>query len=671
MADPIMDLFEDTPLFNLDAIPDDSFSQGSSDPVEEALKLALGQVDPPAEPELTVNAGLNVPVAAPTIPDPVPVQVPTQQQLPVVTAQTVSIAAAPAVAPAPVDTVPQIQAQTTIPIVSNTSVATSSTVLLSSPLTVSSSPVTTTATTQLTQIITSSLHSRGTVLNQASPGQAQVKVGAAGVQRLLQSPNGPVKQMLLTSMPQHTQGQTLQQKVEGTAFTLYELFHSGCFEAITPAKEHKSMSPNIRTKKIHVLFDRAQVNLGESNGSGDHQDDGVRPWSTERNSSCYFLLYDLWSVFEEATPQPTRSVYKPDHPSTHLALSHLTLVILQTLLRKAEEKLKDGERILKEHDNIDSLMDDSLKQDDTQVGRLGSDLQVQVKKLVAALREITTRERQQVIERVHEDCSKVREEMSQMLSIQHYLASLLAETDPFLLIWAFQSDDTKLLADLNSPLFIPDTVSLDRKHILEDIESKYREFITATLRCLSELKRELLTSPLTLDTNTAHPLLSISDDLRLVTRVKNRLPCAAHPERFDHWPQVLAIQTFSSGTHYWEVEAEGFWDIAVCYRNIGRKGKEGNAFGNNKVSWSLTQQHDKKLAAWHNRRKTRLTYQMTGTRVAVAVDYGAGTITFSEVGPSGNLTHLHTFSTTFTEPVCLGFGLYKAELNSRISIVTV
>ncbi|XP_076600269.1 cerebellin 12 isoform X1 [Chaetodon auriga] len=346
-------------------------------------------------------------------------------------------------------------------------------------------------------------------------------------------------------------------------------------------------------------------------------------------------------------------------------------IILQTLLRKAEEKLKDGERLLKEHENIDCTMADSLKQDDTQVERLGSDLQVQVKNLVVALREITKRERQQIIERVHEDCSKVREDMSQTLSIQHYLAALLAETDPFLLIWAFQSDDTKLLADLNRPLFIPDIVSLDRKHILEDVESKYREFITATLRCLSELKRELLTSPLTLDTNTAHPLLSISDDLRSVTRVKNRLPCAAHLERFDHWPQVLTVQTFSSGTHYWELEAEGFWDIGVCYRTIGRKGKDGNAFGNNKVSWSLTQQHDRKLAAWHNRRKTRLVHQMTGNRVAVAVDYGTGTITFSEVGPSGNLIHLHTFSTTFTQPVCLGFGLYKAELNSHISLVKV
>uniref|UniRef100_A0A7N8WRH1 Chromodomain helicase DNA binding protein 8 n=1 Tax=Mastacembelus armatus TaxID=205130 RepID=A0A7N8WRH1_9TELE len=210
MADPIMDLFEDTPLFNLDPLPDNTFSQGSSDPVEEALKLALGQVDPPAEaeptPELMVNA--------------------------VATAQTVSIAATPTVATAPalVDSVPQIQAQTTIPMASNTSGATSSTVLLSSPLTVSSSPATNTTTTPHGKVIRvlsgtplkpgMSILQGGTVLNQTSPGQTQVKVGAAGVQRLLQSPNGPVKQVLLTSMPQQaqqTQGQPVQVQIPAQA----------------------------------------------------------------------------------------------------------------------------------------------------------------------------------------------------------------------------------------------------------------------------------------------------------------------------------------------------------------------------------------------------------------------------------------------------------------------
>uniref|UniRef100_A0A8C4I647 Chromodomain helicase DNA binding protein 8 n=1 Tax=Dicentrarchus labrax TaxID=13489 RepID=A0A8C4I647_DICLA len=147
MADPIMDLFEDTPLFNLDALPDDSFSQGSSDPVEEALKLALGQVDPPAESELTVNTGLNVPVAVPTIPDPAPVQVPTQQPVPVVTAQTVSIAAAPTVAP-----LTQITHHgKVIRVLSGTPLKPGMSILQG-----------------------------GTVLNQASQGQAQVKVGADG-----------------------------------------------------------------------------------------------------------------------------------------------------------------------------------------------------------------------------------------------------------------------------------------------------------------------------------------------------------------------------------------------------------------------------------------------------------------------------------------------------------
>ncbi|KAF7648394.1 hypothetical protein LDENG_00157570 [Lucifuga dentata] len=282
MADPIMDLFEDTPLFNLDALPDDSFSQGSSDPVEEALKLALGQVDPPAElehtltPELTVTtAGFGVPLAVPTVPDSAPVQVPTQQTVSVIPPQTVSIAAAPVQISSPVDTVPQIQAQTTLAIASN-----SSTVLLSSPLTVSSTLANTTATVstqqlaqithqltpqqlaaitqqaggkivilkspqgqaQVLQTVSGATGSAGgkvirvlssgplrpgmsilpgsTVLNQTSPGQGQVKVGAAGVQRLVQSANGPVKQVLLTSMPQQvqqTQGQTVQVQIPAQA----------------------------------------------------------------------------------------------------------------------------------------------------------------------------------------------------------------------------------------------------------------------------------------------------------------------------------------------------------------------------------------------------------------------------------------------------------------------
>lgn len=69
------------------------------------------------------------------------------------------------------------------------------------------------------------------------------------------------------------------------------------------------------------------------------------------------------------------------------------------------------------------------------MARLGSELQLQVQKLVLALGDITRTEREQRLERVKQDCCRVREDMSQTLGIQHYLASLLAEADPFLLIW--------------------------------------------------------------------------------------------------------------------------------------------------------------------------------------------------------------------------------------------
>lgn len=69
------------------------------------------------------------------------------------------------------------------------------------------------------------------------------------------------------------------------------------------------------------------------------------------------------------------------------------------------------------------------------MARLGSELQLQVQKLVLALGGITRTERERRLERVKQDCGRVREDVSQTLGIQHYLASLLAEADPFLLIW--------------------------------------------------------------------------------------------------------------------------------------------------------------------------------------------------------------------------------------------
>nr|XP_029503367.1 stonustoxin subunit beta-like [Oncorhynchus nerka] len=92
---------------------------------------------------------------------------------------------------------------------------------------------------------------------------------------------------------------------------------------------------------------------------------------------------------------------------------------------------------------------------------------------------------------------------------------------------------------------------------------------------------------LTLDPNTAHRNLSLSEGNRRVERVKEEQPYPDHPERFDHYTQVLCREGLT-GRCYWEVECSGLADIGVTYKGISRKG-DGSAseFGYNKKSWRL------------------------------------------------------------------------------------
>nr|XP_046263241.1 E3 ubiquitin/ISG15 ligase TRIM25-like [Scatophagus argus] len=172
---------------------------------------------------------------------------------------------------------------------------------------------------------------------------------------------------------------------------------------------------------------------------------------------------------------------------------------------------------------------------------------------------------------------------------------------------------------------------------------------------------------LMLDLDTASPFLGVSADFRAAERVKTKMDYPSSKSRFDEAPQILSARCFSTGTHVWEVEAEGYWDIAVSYRSIQRKSKNNSAFGNNALSWSLTHNGKGKLFAYHNREKTVLPGTLQGTQIAVMVDIEKGNITFSSVGST--ITQLHKFKAELTEPVCLGLGLYRVDPPSRVSIV--
>ncbi|KAK0140562.1 NLR family CARD domain-containing protein 3 [Merluccius polli] len=181
---------------------------------------------------------------------------------------------------------------------------------------------------------------------------------------------------------------------------------------------------------------------------------------------------------------------------------------------------------------------------------------------------------------------------------------------------------------------------------------------------------------LTLDPNTAHRELSLSEDYRKVMRVEEDQSYPDHPERFDSWPQVLCREALT-GRCYWEVERRGGGvGIGVTYRGITRRGEgHDNKLGYNNKSWRL-HCYDDRYSVWYNGSGTDIRLPPPdSTRVGVYLDRPAGSLSFYRVSPgvggsSDTLTHIHTFHTTFTQEDLLpGFGFgYRCGPGSSVSL---
>ena len=176
---------------------------------------------------------------------------------------------------------------------------------------------------------------------------------------------------------------------------------------------------------------------------------------------------------------------------------------------------------------------------------------------------------------------------------------------------------------------------------------------------------------LTLDPNTAHRHLSLSEENRKVTcRWREYQPYPDHPERFEDSNLVLCREGLS-GRCYWEAEWSGGVGvhIAVTYKGISRRGKVSDCLlGCNNKSWSL-QWGGNSYYAFHNKKSTGIPVPPSSSpRVGVYLDWPAGTLSFYTVS-SDTLTHLHTFHSTFTEPLYPGFWVYYYD--SSVSLCQV
>ncbi|XP_063062959.1 tripartite motif-containing protein 16-like protein [Engraulis encrasicolus] len=170
---------------------------------------------------------------------------------------------------------------------------------------------------------------------------------------------------------------------------------------------------------------------------------------------------------------------------------------------------------------------------------------------------------------------------------------------------------------------------------------------------------------LTLDPNTTHNHLKLSEGNRVAERVKMSQSYPDHPDRFNSVIQVMCSEATSTRC-YWEVEWSGNEVlIAVSYKGLKRKGNDNDVkLGFNMNCWSLLYQSSY-FYFYHNGKLSKLPRAQTPSRIGVYVDHRAGTLSFYSV--SDNRTLLHKVETTFAEPLYPAFWLSSYDCKIKLS----
>ncbi|XP_047435187.1 E3 ubiquitin-protein ligase TRIM21-like [Mugil cephalus] len=134
----------------------------------------------------------------------------------------------------------------------------------------------------------------------------------------------------------------------------------------------------------------------------------------------------------------------------------------------------------------------------------------------------------------------------------------------------------------------------------------------------------------TLDPDTAHPYLILSDDGKQVHcgDVRNNLP--DNPERFSTCPCVLGIKSFSSDRFYFQVQVKGKteWDLGVARESIDRK--EDIPLTPQDGYWTIWLRDGNEYKALAGP-SVRLSLGSRPEMVGVFVDYERGLVSFHDV----------------------------------------
>ncbi|XP_026087280.1 zinc-binding protein A33-like [Carassius auratus] len=256
--------------------------------------------------------------------------------------------------------------------------------------------------------------------------------------------------------------------------------------------------------------------------------------------------------------------------------------------------------------------------------------QTEVMEMIEERQKTAEKQEQELIEELEQEITELKMRNTELEQLSH-------TEDHLLLLQSYSSlcslTDTRSCSEISvKTQESRETLSRALTQLQDTLNSK---LIQTKLRWMQQYAVDV-----TLDPDTAHPDLILSDDGKQVRHgdIRQKLPDI--PKRFDFLVSVLGKVGFSSGRFYFEVQVKGKtkWNLGVVRESINKKGdiqlNPSNGY------WTVVLRNGNEYWAYGHT-TVSLSLRVKPQRVGVFVDYEEGLVSFYDVDSS---SHIYSFT---------------------------
>ncbi|KAM9386258.1 tripartite motif-containing protein 16-like [Pholidichthys leucotaenia] len=411
-----------------------------------------------------------------------------------------------------------------------------------------------------------------------------------------------------------------------------------------PFKKHKLINPSKNLQKNIC----------------SHHDEVMKIFCrTDQQSICYLCTMDEHKGHETVPAAAERTEKQKE-----LEVSRLKIH------QRIQDREKDVKVLQQEVEAINGSADKAVEDSE-----IFTEIICLIQKRCSDLKQQIRSQQETEVSRVKDLQEKLEQEISDLKRKDAELEQLLKTEDHNHFLHSYPSLSAFIESAHSSSIDVrPLSYFEDVTAAVSETRDKLQELLTETWTNISETVKEvnvLLSPPepktraeflkysceITLDPNTAHTQLLLSEGNRKVTKMTRPQSYSRHPNRFTGTSYQVLSRENVAGCCYFEVEwgGKGSGGVAVTYKNIGRESSSSRGcFGYNDESWSLYC-YKNNYTLYHNNARTSLS-DPGSSRVGVFLDHRAGLLSFYSV--SETMTLLHRVQTTFTQPLYAGLYLY-------------